>query len=120
MIKDSELGKMLNLLRLSPKFIYKEAGDRGECKVVSPSSIPKSAGIYWVSGNTKIEDGRNIDSVFIIDTDSGGTLLEIYWWLDNQWHKHQDESALESLDLQKRPKFDWSYNVKLEEDIYHD
>jgi len=118
MALDPETKKWLNLLRSSPGFVLKDKPDGG-AQVVSPKQVPGSDGFYWVHGKTVLHSGRVLESVFHLDTDSGGELNEIFWWIEGSWYDHRDPEARGMLgsDADIFP-FDWSYSVPLEEDAH--
>jgi hypothetical protein len=119
---DPELSKRLNLLRSSCNFVMQEVGDQGEAKLMTVPRVPPSSGIYWISGACKLRGGRELESVFRIDTDSGGSLLAAYWWIEGRWFEQDSPDALPTIGLPRDAVFpyDWTYAVPLAEDIYHD
>jgi len=119
MTLDLETKKWLNLLRSSPSFVLKDKPDGG-AQVVSPQRVPASDGFYWVHGETVLPSGKVLESVFHLDTNSGGELHEVYWWIDGSWYDHRNTEALALLgpDAEISP-FDWSYSVPLENDVFH-
>ena len=121
MTLNSQLIQRLNLIRSSPSFVLKEIGDEGEHEVLSIKIIPKDSGNYWVGGTTKIKNGTEFDSVFIIDTNSGGSLIQVYWFINEQWFEQDSSLTLTELSLSKSDVFpyDWRYAIELEKDIYH-
>ena len=121
MILDTEMCQRLNLVRTSGSFVLKEVGNEGEADVVSLKMIPKSDGVYWVGGTTVVKSEREIDSVFRVDTNTGGTLVSVFWWIDGKWYRHEDQDALTALSLSKDDvfPFDWRFAVALEEDMFH-
>lgn len=121
MINDIELCQHLNLLRTQGSFVYHEDIQQDRMTCQHPNIIPKASGVYWVHGATVVRSGLEIDSVFQVDTDSGGTLLTIFWWINETWYKHDDEGAVSALGLSKEEifPFDWRFTVPLEEDIFH-
>lgn len=122
MISDTDICQRLNLVRNSGSFVLKETGTQGEADVLSLNQIPKNNGIYWLGGKTVLKSGRELESVFRVDTDTGGTLVSVYWLINGGWHMHEEESALNALGLAKDDvfPFDWSYSIELEEDNFHD
>jgi len=121
MINDTELCQHLNLLRTQTSFVYHEDSRQDRMTCERPKVVPRASGVYWVGGMTVVKSGREIDSVFRVDTDSGGTLVSIYWWINGKWYKHEDGDALSALGLSKEEVFpyDWRFTVPLEEDIFH-
>jgi len=122
MIRDKDMKQRLNLLRSSPSFVFHETGEMGEADVLTIDSIPNDDGVYWVAGASKLKAGESLQSVFRVDTSSGGSLVSVYWWIKGNWYEHQDAEITEILGLEKSQlfPFDWMYAVKLEKDIYHD
>lgn len=116
---DLETGKWLNLLRGSPRFVLKDKPDGG-VQVLSLPKVPASDGFYWVYGKTILKSGNEVESVFHLDTDSGGELYEVFWWIDGSWYDHRDREtrALLGSDREIFP-FDWKYSVELAEDLHH-
>ena len=57
-----------------------------------------------------------------MDTDTGGTLLAVYWWINHNWYEQNDDEVFSVINDSRDNifPFDWRYNVKLEKDIYHD
>lgn len=121
MILDTDMRQRLNLVRTARSFVLQEVGTNGEANVSSVKVVPKSNGVFWVPGKTILKAGRKIESVFRVDTDNGGTLASIYWWIGNAWYQHDDGDALAAIGLPKDDvfPFDWQYDVPLEEDIFH-
>lgn len=121
MICDAELRQHLNLLRTQITFQYREEPHLGRMTCESLNEIPSSSGVYWVGGTTVASSGREIDSVFRVDTDSGGNLLSIYWWINEQWYEHDDDESLSALGLPKEEvfPFDWRFAVPLQHDTFH-
>jgi hypothetical protein len=122
MINDKDMKQRLNLLKSSPSFVLKEVGDLGEAEVLNLERVPKYNGIYWVAGNTKLKCGENVESVFRVDTNSGGSIISVYWFINGGWYEHQEDAVLNALNLNQEEvfPFDWTYKIPLEEDIYHD
>lgn len=121
MITDNDMRQRLNLVRTSGSFVLQGDGSQGEANVVSMTVVPKASGVCWVGGTTIVKSGREIESVFRVDTNSGGTLMSIFWWIDGKWYKHEDADALSALGLSKDEvfPFDWRFAIPLEEDIFH-
>lgn len=119
MTLDLQLEKWLNLLRGSNKFVLKDEPDGG-AEVLSPERVPALDGFYWVHGETTLNSGRKVESAFHIDTDSGGELYEVYWWIDGKWYDHQDPKAHLLLGSKEQIfPFDWRFSVPLTEDSHH-
>ena len=114
--------KRMNMLRISPSFVLRQTSADGSADVIKLDKIPANDGIYWVAGSTTLKCGKQISSVFCVDTDSGGTVESIFWWIEGRWYEQQDEAALRALGLMREDAFpyDWKYHVPLTEDIYHD
>lgn len=121
MINDSDIRQRLNLLRDSRSFVLHELGEAGEAAVLSPTVVPRDSGVYWVGGMTVLQSGSTIESVFRADTDSGGSLVSIYWWIKGEWYAHDDEESLSVLKLSREQvfPFDWQFAVPLEHDSFH-
>jgi hypothetical protein len=121
MITDPELGKDLQFLNSQRSWVYREIPEENVAQVLSPPSIPKATGVYWIAGETVLHCGRRLDSVFQVDTDSGGELMSVYWHIGGQWYKHDDEDVLRALEVSRDDvfPFDWSFAVPLEEDVFH-
>lgn len=120
MIDDKDLRQRLNLIRESPTFVLRETGRQGEADVLTVTKVPKG-GIYWIGGKCILKLGREVESVFRVDTDSGGSLLSVFWWIDSAWYRHEDVDALKKLGLAKEDAFpfDWRFSIALEKDIFH-
>jgi hypothetical protein len=114
--------KRMNMMRGSPSFVLRQTGEDGSADVLKPERVPANDGIYWVAGTTVLKSGRELSSVFCVDTDSGGELLAAFWWIDGKWYSQQDDATLRALGLSRSEVFpyDWRYHVPLTEDIYHD
>ncbi|UUO04530.1 hypothetical protein M4951_14135 [Blastopirellula sp. J2-11] len=121
MITDTDMRQRLNLVRTSSLFVLQEYGNQEEANVVSMTVVPKASGMYWIGGSTIVRSGREIESVFRVDTNSSGTPASIFWWIDGTWYKHEDADALIALGLSKDEvfPFDWRFAIRLEEDIFH-
>jgi hypothetical protein len=94
----------------------------GEADVVSPPSVPDKDGTYWVPGDTRLKSGQAAQSVFRVDTNSGGELLSVYWFIDSNWYEHQDADAYARLGVSRDDvfPFDWTYGIPLDRGVYHD
>ena len=116
-----DLIQRLNLVRSAPAFVLHEEGGDGDMSVISPSLIPSNSGVYWVAGVTSAKCRKEIESVFRVNTDDGGSLMAAMWWIGGKWYDQQDPVALSAMKLSREEMFpyDWSYLVPLEEDIYH-
>ena len=121
MILDDEMRRRLNLVLTSGTFLLRETDSLGEADVLSVQTVPDKRGIYWVPGETTLKSGQTVQSVFRVDTDSGGELMSVYWFVDEHWYEHQDADVYEKLGVAKDSAFpfDWNYRVELERDIYH-
>lgn len=122
MIFEKNLVQRLNLLHSSKRFVLKEIGKNGKAEVISPQIIQSSSGIYWLSGVTIFKSKIEIQSIFVVDTNSGGTLLEVYWNINKNWYEQNDSDVFLALGDSRDNIFpyNWRYNVKLEKDLYHD
>lgn len=122
MITEKELIQRLNLLKLSRFFVLHEIGEHGEADVLRVNKIPPNNGIYWIPGDTVLKNGVTLDSVFQVDTSSGGSVLSVYWWINGRWYDQNDIDTIEALGLARSEIFpyDWKYHIPLSVDIYHD
>lgn len=122
MIEEKELIQRLNLLGMSKNFVLHENTSDGSADVITINEIPSNDGIYWVAGVTTLKNGNKLESVFRVNTDTGGTLLEVFWKINSTWYDQQNKQAVKALGEAKKEIFpyDWSYAVPLKEDIYHD
>ena len=115
---DNETRKWLNLLQGSPRFVLKDKSDGG-AKVLSPERVPASDGFYWVHGKSVLKGGREVESVFHLDTDSGGEHYEIFWCVDGVWYSYNDPEARAKLGSNEEIfPFDWEYSVPLADDAH--
>lgn len=121
MIKDREAVKRLNLLRTSKTFALREVSKDGSADVVCPPRIPDSDGVYWVSGYTKLKNGRSLESVFRLDTNAGASLLAVFWLIDGKWFQQEDADALSALGVSRADAFpfDWSFAIPVTKDAFH-
>ena len=118
---DNDLIQLLNLLQMSNDFVLHEIGENGEVEVVNPSEVPANTGVYWVYARIILKSQKHIDGVFRLDTDSGGSHLEVFWSVKDQWFRQDDSDLLSALGGNRADIFpyDWKYGVPLEEDLYH-
>jgi len=93
MVRDDDMRQRLNLVESSKAFVLKEVGSVGEATVTSPKIISKDDGVYWVGGATTLKNGRELPSVFRVDTNAAGNLLSIYWLVDGNWYQHDSEET---------------------------
>jgi len=120
--QDAELIKWLNLVYSSPQFVIWIEKENSNPVVKSLKHIPKNNGEYWVSGNSILASGKKIPSIFIVDSNSGGSLKATYWSIGKTWYEIQDRPAvllalgLNSLEVFP---FDWELEIPLEDDIFH-
>ncbi len=116
----SDLVRTLTLLGGAPGFVVRIDARTGEQTVSSPAKVPAGDGAYLVAGQTRLKAGREIESVFHVNTDTGGTLLGAWWRIAGQWVDHQDPALAEALGLTRDEifPFDWRYAVPLSDDIY--
>ena len=122
MIREKDLVERLNFLRMFKKRVLQELDDQGRAKVLTLDTVPKSDGIYWAGGTAVLKNGTEVESVFRVNTDTGGTLLSSYWWIGSAWYETDEAAALSAAGCTKEDAFpfDWRYNTPLSEDIYHD
>ncbi|WP_375748936.1 hypothetical protein [Vibrio sp. HN007] len=122
MEKDKNTIQWLNLVSSSPMFVIKVGKEHEASKVVAVALIPKNDGEYWVAGETVFKNGMKVPSVFRVDTDAGGSLMDVYWKINSDWWDYQNRpyvyDALELPESELFP-FDWSYAVNLEDDNFH-
>ncbi|WP_305968636.1 MULTISPECIES: hypothetical protein [unclassified Mameliella] len=118
---DQETMKRINLLHGAPRFVLRSDPQTGQHAVRNPSQVPRADGEYWMHGTSILSNGAELASVFVVDTDSGGTLRAIFWLSDSGWIDSQDPQAPDTLDLPRDRifPFDWRFDVPLEEDIFH-
>lgn len=107
---------MLNLLRQSPAFAMRESatGDR----LLQPDQIPDEDGIWWVSGTLTTSGGEQFDAVFIVGTDDGGDLHQVYVWVD-RWLPVSELPLAAGVASDVFP-FDYATAIPLARDIFHD
>ena len=119
LVRDDETRRMLNLLVASPTFVLAERDDDPEIR--SLESIPSNSGFYWVAGTSTFAGGREVSSVFVVDSDAGGELWRVYWLLEAGWFESTDEAALEAAGLTRGEvfPFDWRLAVPLQRDVFH-
>ncbi len=122
MIEDRELIKQLHLLNRSPGFVFRENGATGSLEVSATPEVPDSDGIYWVAGSCRLKSGVEVDAVFRVDTNAGGSLQSVFWQINGAWFEHSDPDAIKGLGLSRDDAFpfDWTYRSKLRRDLYHD
>ncbi len=118
---EPEFIKHLNLVQSSPSFVIHIAENTGAGAVSNPTAIPDKSGEYLIHGTTTLKCGHELESVFHIDTATGGTLRAIYWMLTSGWTDSQDADAPSALSLDRSEvfPFDWTFSVPLERDIFH-
>ncbi|MGC1275901.1 MAG: hypothetical protein WBC44_19520 [Planctomycetaceae bacterium] len=121
MITDAGFRQDLQFLSGQKSWVYREMSGRSKAEVLTPATIPKETGVYWVAGETTLHSGRKLESVFRVDTNAGGSLVSVFWKVNGQWHRHDDADTLAALEMVKGEvfPFDWSLAVPLEEDIFH-
>jgi len=122
MEQDKTTVQWLNLVHSSPSFVIRHGAEGENANVRSPAIVPNNDGEYWISGETVLKNGHSLPSVFRVDTNAGGTLVGAYWRISEQWWDFQNRPAVfEALGITEADAFpfDWSYAVKLEEDIFH-
>lgn len=121
-LQNTEMSKWLNLVHGAPNFVIWIEKPDSDPVVQQFKIVPKNKGEFWIAGNTHLNCGKVIPSVFIVDTNSGGTLINVYWLIDNNWWDFQERPAVEmilGLDFDEIFPFDWKYKVPLEVDIFH-
>ena len=107
-----------NTIHGTPRSVFWEKPG-SDVEVAWPEVIPADTGLYWVAGTTTVACGREVASVFIVDTDSSGELSAVFWTVeDGEWIDSQDEDAPARLGLERSEvfPFDWSYAIPLEQD----
>lgn len=122
MERDKNTIQWLNLVSSSPTFVIKVGRENEKPKIVRVASVSKNDGEYWIAGETLFKNGMKIPSVFRVDTDTGGSLMGVYWKIKNVWWNSQNRPYVyDALELPKSElfPFDWTYSVKLDEDIFH-
>jgi len=121
MVRERQLHQALQFLVAQDGWVMRDIPKQNKSEVLSLRLIPKSSGAYWISGNTRLRCGRDILSVFRVDTDSGGTLTTVFWKIGPNWYRHDDLDTLGALELPKEEvfPFGWSFSIPLEEDIFH-
>jgi len=93
--QNTEMRKWLNLVHSAPNFvIWIEKADSTPV-VQQFKIIPNNKGEFWVAGDTILKSGQKIPSVFIVDTNSGGSLMDAYWNIDDKWWNFQDRPSVE-------------------------
>lgn len=117
---DQATKQWLNLLNGSPSFVIR-LGD-GHPNVQKVPKVPANDGLYWMAGTTKTARGDLIKSVFEVDTDAGGSLTGVYWFIEGKWITSSEKSAaykaLKATEAEIFP-FDWEFTVPLEDDMFH-
>lgn len=118
---DQTAAEWINLLHGAPNFVLRIDPKTGKGAVSNPPQVPKSSGEYWIHGTSILASGADRPSVFVVDTDSGGTLRAIFWKTASGWIDSQDPQAPDNLGLPRDRifPFDWRFDVPLEEDIFH-
>jgi hypothetical protein len=116
---DDELRRWLNLVHGSPGFAFSEAAD-GTWELVSVAMLARDSGRYIVAGITKLQNGRQLESAFMVDS-AGGELAAVYWKTDSGWIESSDACAALQLNLNHSElfPFDWELAIPLEFDAYH-
>jgi hypothetical protein len=115
---DLETRKWLNFLHGSPDFVLKDTDDGG-AEVSSPELVPSRDGIYWVHGRVILKNGLEVESVFHLDTDSGGEHHEVFWLVREVWYNFRDSRVRELLGgAEEIFPFSWEYSVPLEYDAH--
>jgi len=120
LIEDQRFIKILNLVRTQPRFSVRES-DAGDLFCESVNPVPENRGFYWIAGVTHLQNGIDIESVFVVDTDSGAEQSNVFWYVKGAWYEHREsESAAEALGIAKADMFpyDWTYHVPVTGDIH--
>jgi len=120
MLIDRNLVKMLNLINDQPQFVARETKN-GAFDVLRPGVLPNNDGFYWVAGITRLRSGRELESVFVIDTDSGAEQANVFWRHGGVWYQHAEvDTLLGELHLSHGDFFpyEWKYYVKVANDIH--
>lgn len=120
MVTDQEIIQRLNLVRENPRFVLR-VNDDGSMNVLTPSIVPKKTGLYWVAGDTVLRNGQQIDSVFVIDTNSGAEQCNVYWHHEGAYYEHRESDELSTrLGLAQGDFFpySWRYRVAIEGDVF--
>lgn len=117
---NKDMRQRLNLLATSKNFVFKELSDDGSATLHTPDVVAND-GVYWLSGRTILPNDLSIESVFRVNTSSGGDLLEIYWKINGEWYEHDSIQTFRALGItrEKAFPFDWQFNIELENDIFH-
>ncbi len=118
---EPELRRMLQFLLTQPTWVMRDIPDRDASDVVKLDRIPDQSGIYWVAGETRLRSGRNVPSVFRVDSNAGGALIAVFWKIEETWYRQDDLAATQALKLSEAEMFpfDWSFSVPLEFDQFH-
>ena len=125
MIIKKELVQFLNLVHLTPGFVIHETDQTSTgSEFINVQTIPNNDGIYWVPGKVIFKNLDEHDAVFVVDTNSGGSFLEVFLYLDKKWWDliHRDPHLFDVLHVDKDDvfPFDWTFSIPLEYDMYHD
>ncbi|WP_157994822.1 hypothetical protein [Paracoccus tegillarcae] len=118
---DPDLVKCFNLLASSSSFVIRLDVKSQKGTVSNPSSVPENDGDYLVHGTTKLASGTELESVFCVDTDSGGDLAAVYWQTKKGWMNSQDARLPAVLGVERHEifPFGWKFSVPLENDTFH-
>jgi hypothetical protein len=121
MAVDQQLYSHLNTIVQSKGFTFREMDRAGRTVVKKLAIVPNVSGVHWISGWTTAANGKIIESVFKVDTDTSGSLLSAYWLIGGVWYISTDGDALVALASQRNEvfPFDWRYDVPLEVDLFH-
>lgn len=112
----------LNLLHSSPTFVLRIGDSNENATVKNVNIVPKNDGEYWIHGKTILKNKIVIPSVFIVDTNTGGSLSGVYWTINNIWWDFNNRpNVFQALCVEEQDvfPFNWTFSVGLEEDIYH-
>lgn len=93
----------------------------GGAKVLSPAEVPQRDGYYWIHGSTILRRGTEVESVFIVDTDSGFEQCRVSWFVSGRWFDSRDPEVWELLGGKSEIfPFAWRYSVDLAGDAHSD
>lgn len=120
MVTDQETIRQLNLIRTQPQFVEK-LNDDGSANLLKPALIPRETGLYRVAGTTVLKAGHKLESVFVVDTDSGAEQCNVYWYHKGVYYEHRDAGELaRTLGISEEDVFpySWTYHVPIEGDVF--
>ena len=115
---DAELAKCFNFLKTNPDFVLKNTSDGG-ADVLAPEQVPANDGFYWIFGRAVLSSGRELESVFHVDTDSSGELCAVFWLIDGTWESSQAPQVVDRLGGPASVfPVTWHFAVPLEQDVH--